>query len=577
MGLTKSFKQFRNIARVLKPYKKFLYESILTGLMLSLLSIPGPWFTKILIDDVYTTGKHSLLYFVVLLILSFSVFQSLMAFLRDFFVANVSMRMTGDIQMLFLDHLHKMSSKFFDISETGEITSRFSDISGSLSNSMALINTVAFNLVQITMFPFVLFYVSWKLTLLALIVLPFEIIVYIFFNRYIRKYTRMATEANAELNARVIESLEGVKTIQSLKLENTFKKTIREKIFHVLNFQAKLTGNYQASVFLQALLKAVGTFLYTLFGWKYVLRGDITLGVFIAFTNYVGYFYGPVLELLGMNRQIEAAFTHTDRFLEIYDRTPDIEEADNRIIPERIKGHITLQNVCFSYDGREQVLNGITLDMAPGTVVALVGRSGVGKTTLANLIARFYDPTKGRVAIDGHDLRDISVDFLRSNIGYVMQEPFLFNGTIKENILLGLNANHKGFDQAMSDAYVDEFIARLPDGYHTVVGQKGVKLSQGQKQRIAIARVLLRNTPILIMDEPTSSLDIESEEIIQKAMQNVFKDRTTVIIAHRLSTIRSTDVIVVLENGNIIEQGNHKQLIEAENYYYKMYSKMARI
>jgi ABC-type bacteriocin/lantibiotic exporter with double-glycine peptidase domain len=577
MGLVKPIEQFKNIARILRPYKKFLFESVLTGLMLSLLSIPGPWLTKILIDDVYTTGEHSLLYFIVLLILSFSIFQSLMSFLRDFFIANISMRMTGDIQMLFFDHLQQMSCKFFDASETGEITSRFSDISGSLSNSMALINTLAFNLVQIIIFPLVLFYVSWKLTLLALIVLPFEIIVFLFFNRYIRKYTQLVTVANAELNAKVIESLEGIKTIQSLKLERTFRKMIRGKIFYVLNYQAKLAGNYQASVVLQALLKAIGTFLYTLFGWKFILRGDITLGVFLAFSNYVGYFYGPVLELLGLNRQVEAAFAHTGRFLEIYDRPFDIEEPDCNSDPVAISGHISLKDVSFSYDGRERVLNGISLEIPSGSVVALVGRSGVGKTTLANLIMRFYDPTSGGVSIDGHDLKDLSNDFLRANVGYVMQEPFLFNGTIKENILLGLTPGTGEFAQALADAYVDEFIGRLPDGLHTIIGQKGVKLSQGQKQRIAMARVLLRNTPILILDEPTSSLDIESEEIVQKAMRNIFKNRTTVIIAHRLSTIRNVDIIVVLENCNIVEQGTHEALMKAEKHYYAMYSKMARI
>ncbi|MBW2603516.1 MAG: ABC transporter ATP-binding protein [Deltaproteobacteria bacterium] len=577
MGFAKTIEQFRSLSRILKPYKKFLFESVLTGLMLSLLSIPGPWLTKILIDDVYTTGEHSLLYFIVLLILSFSLFQALMSFLRNFFMANISMRMTGDIQMLFFDHLQQLSCKFYDVRETGEITSRFSDISGSLSNSMALINTLAFNIVQIIIFPFVLFYISWKLTLLALIVLPFEIASFLFFNSYIKKYTPLVTEANAELNARVIESIEGIKTIQSLKLESTFRKMIREKIFYVLNFQAKLTGSYQASVLLQGLLKASGMFLYTLFGWKYILRGDMTLGVFLAFSSYVGYFYGPVLELFGLNRQIEAAFTHTGRFLEIYDRPSDIEEPDHNRDPEMISGHISLKDVGFSYDGRERVLNSISLEIPFGTVVALVGRSGVGKTTLANLIARFYDPICGRVSVDGHDLKDLSYGFLRANIGYVMQEPFLFNGTIKENILLSLTASREKFDQAVADAYVDEFIGRLPDGFHTIVGQKGVKLSSGQKQRIAMARVLLRNTPILILDEPTSSLDFESEEIVQKAMRNVVKNRTTVIIAHRISTIRNVDIIVVLENGDIVEQGDHRTLMKAEKYYYAMYSKMARI
>jgi ABC-type bacteriocin/lantibiotic exporter with double-glycine peptidase domain len=545
--------------------------------MLSLLSIPGPWLSKILIDNVYSTGEHSLLHFIVIIIFVFSLFQSIMSFLREFFMANVSMRMTGDIQMLFLDHLQQLSFEFFDTSETGEITSRFSDISGSLSNAMSLVNTLAFNMVQVIIFPIVLFCVSWKLTLLALAVLPFKIMVYIIFHGNIRKYTKVSTEANAELNARVIESIDGIKTIQSLKLQETIRRTIRDKIFIVLNYQAKLAVSAQASTFLQGVLKALGTLLYTLFGWKYILKGDLTLGTFLAFTNYVGFFYGPVLRLLGLNQQIQAAFTHAGRFLEIYDRPSGIAIPEKPNNPPRLKGNISLHNVGFSYDGREQVIRAVTLDIPAGKSVALVGRSGVGKTTLANLIARFYEPTKGRITIDGHDLTELSFDFLRSNIGYVMQEPFLFNGTIKDNILFDLKVGHDIIERSISLAHVDEFLDRLPDGLHTIVGEKGVKLSQGQKQRIAMARVILRDTPILILDEPTASLDIETEDIIQKAMQNVFHNRTTIIIAHRLTTIQNADSIVVLDNGNIVEQGSHNALMTASNHYFKMYSKLARI
>lgn len=577
MSHSKSLSQLLVVARVLKPYKKFLTESILTGLLLSLLAIPGPWLTKILIDSVCTTGQKSLLYFVVITMLCFAIFQAIMRFLRDFFIANVSMRMTGDIQMLFLNHLQKMSFKFYESSETGEVLSRFSDISSSLNNAMGIINVLAFNLVQIIIFPIVLLYVSWKLTLFALIVVPFEVLVYIIFNKYVRKYTRLVTETNADLNARVVESLEGIKTIQSLQLEKTIENTIRERIFHVLNLHMKLTGYFQGSIFLQDLLNALGTFLFTFFGWKYILNGEITLGSFIAFTNYVGYFYGPFLDLLRMNRQIEAAFTHTNRFLEIYDTRPQLINKTTGIKPNMIEGYIRFRNVCFSYDGRELVLNNIDLDVPPKTVVALVGRSGVGKTTMANLIARFYEPSSGVITIDGYATGDLELAYLRSKIGYVMQEPFLFNGTIKDNILLGLNPSEEDFDKIIAAANVDEFISKLPDGHNTIVGQRGLKLSQGQKQRIALARVLLRETPILIFDEPTSSLDIESEESIQEAMKNVFKNRTTIIIAHRLTTIRNADVIVVLEDKKILEKGNHKQLIDAGNYYYQMHKKMAKI
>jgi ABC-type bacteriocin/lantibiotic exporter with double-glycine peptidase domain len=572
-----SRRNIENLFRVFKPYRKYIRESVYTGILLSILAIPGPWFTKILVDNVFMNGDIQLLYFIVITMGCFSIFQAVMKFIRDFYMSNISWRMTGDIQMLFLDHLQKMTFKFFNASETGEILARFSDISGTLTNSISVLNSLALNLVQSVIFPIVLFYVSWKLTLIAMIVLPFMIIVYFVSSKHIEKYTIKVTEEAAELNARIVETLEGIKTIQSLGIEDKNSKLIKDKVFNVLNDQSKLTVYYQGSVFLQETLKAIGTFLFSLFGWKFILKGDITLGVFLAFTNYVGYFYGPVFELLSMHKQIHSVFTHNKRFLEIYDLKPDISNIHKAIKPNRMAGHINFHNVSFGYYKGETILSKISIDLKPNHVTAIVGKSGAGKTTMVNLIPRFYDPWEGKITIDDHDLKRYQISYLRSKIGYVMQEPFIFNGTIRDNIILGIDADEDAFYEAVTSANVNEFVENMPDGFNTLVGQKGVSLSQGQKQRIAIARVLLQDAPVLILDEPTSSLDVESEDKIQKAMQTVCQNRTTIIIAHRLTTIREADNILVIDNGNIVETGRHEDLINKNLYYYKMCEKSARI
>jgi subfamily B ATP-binding cassette protein MsbA len=304
----------------------------------------------------------------------------------------------------------------------------------------------------------------------------------------------------------------------------------------------------------------------------------LSLGILIQFAAYIQMFYQPISNIARINDTIQRALAAADRIFEVLDTEPDLADAPNaRAIPP-IQGAVTLDNIHFRYATGEDVLSGITIHAQPGQIVALVGRSGAGKTSIVNLISRFYDPIEGRVLVDGIDVRTVTQQSLRSQIGIVLQDTFLFNGTIRENLLYGrLDATESEMIEAAEAAHAHEFIAEMPNGYDTEVGERGIKLSGGQKQRMAIARAILANPRILILDEATSSVDSESEYYIHRAMDRLMEGRTTFVIAHRLSTVKHADVIVTLEGGRIIEVGDHQSLIEREGAYSQMYAAQYRL
>ena len=299
----------------------------------------------------------------------------------------------------------------------------------------------------------------------------------------------------------------------------------------------------------------------------------------MAFSGYVGYLYGPLENLIGLLPRLETTKVHTARFFEIYDLSPEIQDKSDLPILHKIQGRIGFHNVHFSYgtDSYNNVLHSVNLEIPPYTMVALVGRSGSGKSTLAKLIPRFYDPIEGYVSIDGEDIRQFRLKSLRQQVGFAMQGSILFQGSIIENLTCGKDISLQDIEYAARTAYIHEFVMSLPEGYQTEIGEQGIQLSEGQKQRIALARVLLLNTPILILDEPTSALDLESESYIHQTLKTVRQDRTVIMIAHRLSTIQSADIIVVLDDGRIVEQGTHEELLIREGVYVQLYNRMASI
>ena len=360
-------------------------------------------------------------------------------------------------------------------------------------------------------------------------------------------------------------------------LETSFFHKIHGLLIGLAQTRVRLTLFGGASGYIGTIFTASGTFAYGFYGWSEVLAGNLTLGSYLAFTGYVGYLYGPIANLIGLLEDIESTLVHTNRFLEIYNIKPAVRDEPELPELKKVQGRIEFRKVNFAYLPNRPVLNELDFTIEAQQTVAIVGRSGSGKSTIAKLIPRFYDPQDGQVLIDKVDLRQYQLHSLRKHIGFVMQGTVLFQGSISDNLSFGKTVPIMDLESATQTAHIHDFISQLPTGYDTIIGEQGTQLSEGQKQRIVLARALLQDTPILILDEPTTALDNESEYYIREAMNEICKDRTVIVIAHRLSTIRNADKIIVIDQGRVIEEGSHSHLILKEGAYARMYEQSARI
>lgn len=569
--------QVVQILRLLRPYWRYIGQALLAAILTMLLQIPGPYFTKILIDDVYPNKDWDLLAFALLLGATVSIGLGGMGFLGNYFAQCVGIRMGFDFQSLFYRHIQSMDFSFFDQRETGEILSRFRDMRSSVGNIVEIINTSIMNSLQLLIFPPILFLINWKLALISLAVLPFDTLLVLVTRKYLRRFSEKLTRKTAELSAKNYESIHGIRTVQALGWEVGFYEKLEHMFMVISKLSAKTTLFQGGSGFIGGLINTGGTLAYSWYGWSQILKGNLSIGSFMAFTAYVGYLYGPIKNLIGLLRSIELTLVHTERFLEVYNTKPAIRENPEAQPLKITRGELEFQNVCFSYDKEKKTLDEINLVVEPGTTIALVGKSGSGKSTLAKLIPRFYDPMEGEVRIDSQNVRKVGLRSLRQQVGFALQGSTLFQGSIMDNLKFHRDIPQRLVEDAARAACIHEFVSSLPQGYETLVGEQGVKFSEGQKQRIALARALLIDARILILDEPTSNLDEESEYSVQEALRVVLAGRTTIIIAHRLSTIRKADQIVVLEEGRIVERGIHDSLIEKGGAYWELFERTARI
>ena len=570
---TSAYQNILKFAVLLRPYWKNIIIFIITGLVLTFLSLPYPWLTKLMIDDVMLRQDNSLLYVILGVTLVLTIFRSCFVSIRNYYISYIQHAMAYDIELKFFRHLQKLSFSFFDSREIAEVLSRFRDAAQSRRILIDILNRSVSNLLYLSIVPMIVFFMNWQLALMAGITLPWLAFSFFVLSKIVRRYARIVAEKRAEISAKNYESFAGIREIQALNIElrifHRLKMLMLE--FRKKDMEMRAISNIQG--LLGGIATAVGTTLYTWFGATLVIKGQMTVGELIAFTTFIGYLYTPLTDMVGLLVPIQEVLVYTKRFYEIYDINPEIENPAHPVKLTKIKGDINFSNVCFGYNTANQLsLNKINLNIPAGSKVAVVGLTGSGKSTLISLIPRFYDPGEGCIKIDGIDIKEMSLNFLRAQIGVMMQMPFIFTGTIFDNIICW----KKGFSQtsvieAAKAANVHDFVSRMPDGYETLVGEKGETLSGGERQRIALARIILLNRPILILDEALSSVDQTTHGLIQDALKKIFKGRTVFMVTHSLSMVKGADIIIVLDKGRIVEKGSHQTLFKNKGAYYRLY------
>ncbi len=493
--------------------------------------------------------------------------------IRGFVMAKLGQSIVFDMRNHIYGHLQKLSLRYFGDHRTGDIMSRVINDIASLQSMM--VGPVIGFITDVIKLGWILYFIlrwDWRLTMLSLLVGPVMVPATVVFGIYMRETFRLIRRKMGELNALLQDNLSGIRIIKGFAREEYEFDRFKEKGDENRRLRirvARIMAVFSPSM---NILMQAGSMIVLSYGGVKVIRGQMDPGMFIVLFPYIRMVYGPIGSLSRFYSTIQQALASVERVFEVLDTEPDIAEKKDAVELPVIRGEVEFRNVNFSYSDGVEVLKNVSLKAYPGQMVAFVGPSGAGKTTSVNLVPRFYDPTEGDVFIDGHNIRDVKLNSLRKQMGIVLQEPFLFNDTVKTSIAYGkLDATDEEIVEAANAANAHDFIQELPQGYDTVIGERGTKLSGGQRQRISIARAILANPRILILDEATSSVDTETEMLIQDAIQRLVKDRTTFVIAHRLSTIHDADLIVVLDKGNVVGMGSHDELLTKGGLYSRLH------
>lgn len=565
-----------------KPYKYRIFATIIVGIIKFGIPMLIPLLIKYAIDGVInnhalTTDEkvHHLTIAIGIALFIFVIVRPPIEFIRQYLAQWTSNKILYDIRKKLYNHLQALSARFYANNQVGQVISRVvNDVEQTKDFILTGLMNIWLDCITIIIALSIMFFLDVKLTLAALFIFPFYILtVYVFFGR-LRKLTRERSQALAEVQGFLHERVQGISVVKSFAIEDNEAKNFDKKNTNFLTRALKHTRWNAYSFAAINTVTDIGPIIVIGVGAYLAISGSITVGTLAAFVGYLELLFGPLRRLVASFTTLTQSFASMDRVFQLIDEDYDIKNGVGAQPIEIKQGRIDIDHVSFQYNDNEApILKDINLSIEKGETVAFVGMSGGGKSTLINLIPRFYDVTSGQILIDGHNIKDFLTGSLRNQIGLVQQDNILFSDTVKENILLGRpTATDEEVVEAAKMANAHDFIMNLPQGYDTEVGERGVKLSGGQKQRLSIARIFLNNPPILILDEATSALDLESESIIQEALDVLSKDRTTLIVAHRLSTITHADKIVVIENGHIVETGTHRELIAKQGAYEHLYS-----
>ncbi|MBA3038038.1 MAG: ABC transporter ATP-binding protein [Desulfobacterium sp.] len=560
------------IIKLVKESWVTLFLAVLCLLVVAGSTAVSAYLIKPALDDVFINKDTRMLKLIPLAVIFIYFARGLGMYGQEYLMSRVSQNIIRRLRNRLYDHIQDLSLSFFHKEKTGTLMSRVTnDVTVIKAMVSSLITTSVRDCFTLIGLLFVIFYQIWELALFAFLILPLAFYPIVSLGRKVRRVSTSCLEAIADMSSFLHETFSGNKIVKAFGMESYEKKRFYDKTLRLYRVEMKQVKASSLTSPIMEFLGGLGIAFVIWYGGSRVISGVYTTGTFVSFLAAVVMLYDPVKKLSKLNNQLQQGLAATDRIFDIIEKDSEIKEDENPVELKRGFHNVTFEDVSFKYKDF-MVLKNINLKVNPGEIVALVGMSGGGKTSLVNLIPRFYDVSVGSLSIDGVDIRKTSISSLRDQIAIVTQEPILFNDTVRNNIAYGnWNASDKDIEMAARAAYAYDFIQGFPDKFNTMLGELGGRLSGGEKQRICIARALIKDAPILILDEATSSLDTEAERLVQKALENLMKGRTTFVIAHRLSTIAYANKIIVIVNGCIVEEGEHEELIAKKGEYYKLY------
>ncbi len=570
----KKFLKDRHLTLIglVKQYRMRLVLGMLCMLLMAASTAASAWMIKPILDDIFVNKNKLMLKILPLAVIAIYIFRGFSMYGQEYLMDYVGQNIIRKLRNMLYNQIMDLPITFFHKEKTGALMSRITYdvniVKTMVSSAVAGAIRDSFTILFLTI---VIFYRDWKMACFAFFILPLAFIPLIKFGRRVRKVSTGVQENMADLSTFLHETFAGNKIVKAFGMETFEKNRFAEKTLRIFNIELKNVIAKSLSSPVMEFLGGIGISFIIWYGGYQVINGTSTPGTFFSFMAAVIMLYDPVKKLTRINNAVQEGMAAANRIFDVIEKKSDIKEISNPVSIKKGPHSVSFANVSFGYD-RDLVLSNISLNVEPGKVLALVGMSGGGKTTLVNLIPRFFDITKGSIKIDAINIKDATISSLREQIAVVTQEPILFNDTIRNNIAYGNpDASNAEILAAAKAAYAYDFIQQFPEQFDTITGELGARLSGGEKQRLCIARALLKNAPILILDEATSALDTESEMLVQKALKNLMEGRTTFVIAHRLSTISHADSIAVIVGGNIIEQGTHHELIKKNGEYKKLY------